>query len=396
MSRTKPKGATHRKVRKDAPRPDHDAGLKRLFSHPRMAADLLRLLPEDLTQGLDLASLRRLPAEHVGKALRKRFGDLPWCLDFLSPDDAAVPQAADGTSAGDGAVAGGTLAGASNRNGRECCLVPIEFQSTVDPRMAERMLEYAGMLRNDLARGGRFSGPGGGPPPLLPLVVYNGARRWTAPLELGAETLSLPKGLADMQPRFRYALIDVRRFDPNTLAEGLRQAPPGVNFALALFALENASAPDLPDAMVALAGLLGAEGELELAESFGLWVEGVLQARLGVQLPSLTDMMEEPSMLGETLDAWAEEKFQLGRVEGQVEGRVEGRAEGRVEGRVEGERELLFRLTQRRFGSGTADALSRLINGLEDPDRLAKVGDLVVDCATGRELLDRTGRIPSS
>ena len=36
-----------------------------------------------------------------------------------------------------------------------------------------------------------------------------------------------------------------------------------------------------------------------------------------------------------------------------------------------------------------------MINGLEDPDRLAKVGDLVVDCATGRELLDRTGRIPS-
>ena len=132
--------------------------------------------------------------------------------------------------------------------------------------------------------------------------------------------------------------------------------------------------------MGALAELLAAEGGFELAESFGLWVEGVLQARLGVQLPSLTDMMEEPSMLGETLDAWAEEKFQLGR----------------VEGRVEGERELLFRQTQRRFGSGTADALSRLINGLEDPDRLAKVGDLVVDCATGRELLDRTGRIPSS
>ena len=213
--------------------------------------------------------------------------------------------------------------------------------------MAERMLEYATMLRNDLARGGRLSGPGGGPPPLLPLVVYNGARHWTAPLALGTETSSLPKGLADMQPRFGYRLIDVRRFAPDALAEGF-----------------------------------------ELAESFGLWVEGVLQARLGVQLPSLTDMMEEPSMLGETLDAWAEEKFQLGRVEGRVEGRVAGR--------VEGERELLFRQTSRRFGSEAADALSRLINGLEDPDRLAKVGDLVVDCATDRELLDRASRIPGT
>ena len=192
MSRTKPKGASRRKVRGDAPRPDHDAGLKRLFSHPRMAADLLRLLPEDLTDGLDLRSLRRLPAEQVGKALRKRLGDMPWRLDFLPPDGAAARQTADGADAGDGTSAGGTLAVASDRDGRECCLAPIEFQSTVDPRMAERMLEYAGMLRSDLARGGRLSGPGGGPPPLLPLVVYNGARRWTAPLGLGAETLSLP------------------------------------------------------------------------------------------------------------------------------------------------------------------------------------------------------------
>ena len=344
-----------------------------------MAADLLRLVPEGLTQGLDLGSLRRLPAEHVGKALRKRLGDMPWCLDFLPPDSAVPSLAADETGAGNETGTGRTFSGSSDGDGHECCLAPIEFQSTVDPRMAERMLEYATMLRNDLARGGRFFGPSGGPPPLLPLVVYNGARRWTAPLGLGTETSSLPKGLADMQPRFRYWLIDVRRFDPNALAEGLRQAPPGVNFALALFALENASAPDLPDAMGALAELLASEGEVELAESFGLWIEGVLQPWLGVQLPSLTDMMEEPSMLGETLDAWAEEKFQLGR----------------VEGRVDGERELLFRLTQRRFGSKTADALSRLINGLEDPDRLAKVGDLVVDCATGRELLDRAGRIPA-
>ena len=142
---------------------------------------------------------------------------------------------------------------------------------------------------NDLARGGRLSGPDGGPPPLLPLVVYNGARRWTTSLALGTETSSLPKGLADLQPRFGYTLIDVRRFAPDALAEGLRQAPPGVNFALALFALENASALDLPDAMGALAGLLGVERELELAESFGLWIEGVLQPRLGVQLPSLNE-----------------------------------------------------------------------------------------------------------
>ena len=66
---------------------------------------------------------------------------------------------------------------------------------------------------------------------------------------------------------------------------------------------------------------------------------------------------------------------------------------GRFKGRVEGERALLIRLAQRRFGADIAEALSKLVGGVDDPDRLAEVGDLMVDCATGRELLDRAGRI---
>ena len=168
------------------------------------------------------------------------------------------------------------------------------------------------------------------------------------------------------------------------MALGLQAAPAGVNFALAQFALENASAEALPAAMAAVARLLGAEGELDLAESFGMWVEGVLERRLGVRLPSLTRMMEEPPMLEETLDEWAEEKFRLGRAAGMERGRFKGR--------IEGERALLVRQAQRRFGADVAEALSKLVGGVDDPDRLAEVGDLVVDCATGRELLERARR----
>ena len=109
-------------------------------------------------------------------------------------------------------------------------------------------------------------------------------------------------------------------------------------------------------------------------------------------------------MLAETLDEWAEEKFQLGRVEGMEQGIEQGLEQGRAEGRVAGmergraegmerERALLVRMAQRRFGAVVAQALSKLVGGVDDPDRLAEVGDLVVDCATGRELLDRAGRI---
>ena len=101
-------------------------------------------------------------------------------------------------------------------------------------------------------------------------------------------------------------------------------------------------------------------------------------------------------MLAETLDEWAEEKFQLGRVAGMEQGLEQGLERGMARGRAEGiewERALLFRQAQRRFGADVAEALSALIEDMDDPARLAEVGDLVVDCATGRELLDHAGRI---
>ena len=393
---------------REAARPKHDLGQKRLFSHRRMMADLLRLLPDDLTEGLDLGTLRRLPSEHVGDALRDRRSDMPWRIDFLPSGHPLSAGKGAQQLGGEGTSATGTAspASASSRTAAlqhpGTCLVLAEFQSRVDPRMAERMQEYAAMLRRDLVREGKVRGPGRGPPPLLPLVVYNGRRPWTAPLDLGGGTEGLPKGLAAMQPKFEYVLLEVRRFDADAMALGLQDGAPGVNFASAQFALENASAEDLPAAMAAVARQLKAEDELDLAESFGMWVEGVLGPRLGVRLSSMTELMEEPPMLAETLDEWAEEKFRQGRKEGMEQGLEQGmergtergRAEGMAHGRAEGlerERALLLRQAQRRFGADVAVALSKLIKGVEDPDRLMELGDWVVDCATGRDLLNRAG-----
>ena len=75
--------------------------------------------------------------------------------------------------------------------------------------------------------------------------------------------------------------------------------------------------------------------------------ERMLEPMLGVQLPSLINMMEEPPVPAETLDERAEEKFRLGRVAG-----VE---QGRCKGRVEGERALL---TAKRGGGLARKCLS--------------------------------------
>ena len=75
----------------------------------------------------------------------------------------------------------------------------------------------------------------------------------------------------------------------------------------------------------------------------------------------------------------------------RVESRAAGRAEGRAEG-LAGQKTLLCRLAARRFGAGTSERLADLIARVEDPARLAEIGDWIVTCASGRELLHRCSR----
>ena len=88
-------------------------------------------------------------------------------------------------------------------------------------------------------------------------------------------------------------------------------------------------------------------------------------------------------MLEHRMDEWEQEWFRQGREEGREEGREAGLAE---------ERALLRRQAARRFGAETAEALAGLLEGVDDADRLAEVGEMIVDCGTGGELLDRAGR----
>ena len=79
------------------------------------------------------------------------------------------------------------------------------------------------------------------------------------------------------------------------------------------------------------------------------------------------------------------------RAESHTAGRAEGRAEGRAAGRAE-QRTLLCRRAARRFGAETAERLAVLIAAVDDPDHLADIGEWIVTCASGSELLDRCSR----
>ncbi len=83
------------------------------------------------------------------------------------------------------------------------------------------------------------------------------------------------------------------------------------------------------------------------------------------------------------------------RAASHAEGRAEGHAEGRAEGRA-AQRTLLCRQAARRFGAETAARLADLIARKDDPAHLAAVGEWVVTCDSGPELLERCSRTPPS
>ena len=68
----------------------------------------------------------------------------------------------------------------------------------------------------------------------------------------------------------------------------------------------------------------------------------------------------------------------------------QGREEGISLG-IAHERQLLRRMAAARFGAATADRLARALAAEADPERLAVVGEAIVRCATGDELLREAG-----
>ena len=71
-----------------------------------------------------------------------------------------------------------------------------------------------------------------------------------------------------------------------------------------------------------------------------------------------------------------------------AEGREQGLKEG-IEQGIEQERRLLCRLAERKFGPETAPRLSVLLERLSNAERLAQVGEWILECATEAELLAR-------
>ena len=116
-----------------------------------------------------------LPTENITDELRRRLGDVVWSID---------------RRAGDGGV--------------QTLHVVIEHQSDVDYSMPLRFLNYTSLLYRDRTRWSKRDTAD----PVLQVVVYNGDRRWDAPVTLAGLVVGLEQD-GPAQLALSYEVVDL-------------------------------------------------------------------------------------------------------------------------------------------------------------------------------------------
>jgi predicted transposase YdaD len=317
----------------------HDGLFRFVLGKPVHAASELRaVLPAPLADRLDLASLRPVNGSFVDEELTNRQADVLM---------------------------------RTRLDGREAFVyVLIEHQSSPDRMMPLRMLRY--LIRiwdrylDEHPKAKRL-------PMIVPLVVYQGSRRWTHPVELG-ELLDIDPETAHLAgeflPRFRFLLDDLTKLDKTTLRARPITIP--VRLTVRLLRIVPAHPGDVIAALDAddvddFRYVLRHPGGRELWAAYLTYIQTDSETphhRLAWLAAQIGPEAEEVYM--STADTL--------------------RAEGRAEGRTEGAARLLVRLLARQFGAVPDEARKRI--DAASLEQLEAWSDRVLDAATLDDVFD--------
>lgn len=299
-----------------------DASYKLLFSAPELVRDLvLGFIPDEWLHSLDYSTLEKVPGSYVTDDLRHRADDVIWRVK------------ADGEWM--------------------YLYLLIEFQSTIDPYMAVRMMTYVGLLYQDLIRRKEVL-PHRRLPPVLPIVLFNGDAKWTAATDVAALIPKVPGLVAQFLPKMAYLLIDESQYTEADLAD-LK------NLVAAVIRFEH---PENEGALLRLLDLLNdwLDGNPELKRTFAIWIRAVLlrQSKHTLALPKVQDLKELKMTLAERFDLWAQQYEQRG------------------------EALVLQKLLTKRFGTLPAEVLGKISSA--SAEQIDTWVDRVLDAASLEEV----------
>lgn len=326
----------------------HDSFFREAFSRREVAEGFLRsYLPPALVAGIDWASLEIAKDSFVEKALKNHFSDLLY---------------------------------RARHGGRDLKIyLLLEHKSHPDTWVALQLLRYQVRIW-ELHRKQK---PGEPLPPIVPLVLYHGRRRWGTPDNFSALFGALDEALEPYVPTFSYELCDLALPEP----EEIRGT---VVSRLVLLALKHIFDPEpkqtLADILPLAREILNRETALEMLE---VLLRYYVQTTQVLEEDDIRELIAQASKGDDTMptfiDRYIEQGRQQGLFAGKELGREEGREEGRRKGRQEGQAELLLRLMARKFGTLTACQRRRIEQA--DGETLLRWSEQVLFAETPDEVL---------
>ena len=272
-------------------RRQHDRVYRKIFNRASIIEEILRrFIAGPWVSKLDFSTLEQVPKDFVTLNLERRESDILWRVRY-----------------GDG------------KDDWFFVFILMELQSKVLRFMALRLWGYMLHIAENLVNE-KAHLPSRKPrllPPILPVVLYNGEKPWTAPRSLA----ELFKPMAGYDPPdFHYAVLDVNRYSP----EDLR---PVENVTSGVFLMEQARNVD--ELRVVLEELEDLIDDPGLEEDVAHLVRDVaIQMDLAEdEVPPLRTLREVKMSLLQRAEKWTREWFAEGKAEGKAEGRRLGKAE---------------------------------------------------------------------
>ena len=306
----------------------HDSGYKKLFSNRTIFRQLIEtFVNQEWVHSLDFDTCEPLDKSFISEHYKETESDLIYKVQFHENTKTIAQQSWLNQP--------GTL---RDSPGVFYIYILIEFQSTIDPFMALRVLNYITNFYMDFLVNNRGVNK---LPAVFPIVLYNGNALWTAPVNLSALIEQVPP-LGRFALDFEYFLIAENQYSQEALLK-IR------NIVSTLFLAE--SHYDIDVLEVELLNVFSSEGDKEAVSLFLNWFRqlafhGRIESDDYQSLEYIYQNEEEvKTMLVTALERERERFFQNGLREGKQEGLLEGEQkglrEGKQEGLLEGERKGL-------------------------------------------------------
>jgi hypothetical protein len=197
-------------------------------------------------------------------------------------------------------------------------------------------------------------------------VLYNGQRRWNAPLQLEQLIHPAPAGLEKYRLQVRYLLLDEGRYHADELSSL-------TNLVAALFQLENSrTEQEIQGILVPLIDWLKDPKQTSLRRAFTVWFNRVLLPAKApdAHFTELNDLNEVNTMLAERVRQWTQEWKQ----------------EGIEEGRQEEASKLFLLLLESRFGAVNQQLQEKVRTS--NPERIEAWIKQIFQAKTPEDLLD--------